>query len=201
MVVPRACSTPTPSRIAEPPGEADHQTSAVPDLIGDTNANEHLDDGLQDFATFGPPQPAEAFSTTGNLGPRARENAPTHPGDAKSHELPKEAIVSSSHHPPWAAFLAKLPSMADSIPKGWNTSLTSQHPSIRQNIRLRNHPRVLSLSIKVPSRDEFRVPSQDAPLYSGAEAVTNDGTAAGQCIAFFPLNNCIVLSKYLKQGK
>lgn len=34
----------------------------------------------------------------------------------------------------------------------------------------------------MPSRDEFRVPSQDAPLYSGAEAVTNDGTAAGQCI-------------------
>ncbi len=172
-------------RIADPIEEADHQTSAVPDLIGDTNANEHLDDGLQNFATYGPPRPAESMSTTGNHGPRARENAPnasTHPGDTDSRELQKEAVVFSSWPTNPAESLAKLPGMADSTPKaGWNTSHTTQHPGIRQNLRLRNHPRLSTLSIKVPSRDEVVVPSEGAPFSQGAEAVSNDGTAAGQC--------------------
>lgn len=170
-------------RIADPVEEADHQTSAVPGLMG--NTKEYLDGGLQNSATCGPPCLAEAFSITGDHGPRARQNpssASTPPEDADSCELQKEAIVLSSRHPIPAGSLERLPSMADSTPKTWwNNGNTILHSGIRQNLRLRNHPRVLFLSIKVPSRDEVKVLSEDASLCSGTEAVANNGTVARQC--------------------
>ena len=110
----------TLSRIAESSEKTNYQTSAVSDLIDNTNANEHLDNGLQNFAIYKLSRSAETFSTTENLESRARENvfsASIYSEAAESHKLSKKIIVFLFYYFSSAAFLAKMPRIVDSISK------------------------------------------------------------------------------------